>query len=95
MFLIFLRFSEAKARAGALMAEHNAWLQRGFERGLFLVAGSLQPQAGGMIIAHGTDRAAIEALIAEDPFVAEKVVSVEIHEVQPGRTDERLAFLKG
>jgi uncharacterized protein YciI len=95
MFIIFLRFSTNRAKAGELMAAHNAWLQQGFERGLFLVAGSLQPQAGGMILAHGADHAEIKAIVAQDPFVAEAVVDAEIHEVQPGRTDERLAFLKG
>jgi len=28
-----------------------------------------------------------------DPFVIENVVSAEIHEIAPARTDERLAFL--
>ena len=95
MFIIFLRFSEHRAKAAALMADHNAWLARGFEAGLFLLAGSLQPSAGGAILAQGSDQATIEALVAEDPFVAEGVVTAEIHAVSPGRVDARLAFLKG
>lgn len=95
MFIIFLRFSENRAKAGELMAGHNAWLKLGFDQGLFLVAGSLQAQPGGMILAHGAERSAIDAFVDLDPFVAEGVVRAEIHEVQPGRTDERLAFLKG
>ncbi|PYB76947.1 YciI family protein [Rhizobium wuzhouense] len=95
MFIIFLRFSEHRAKAAELMAAHNAWLSRGFDAGLFLLAGSLQPNAGGAILAQGTDRVMIEALVAEDPFVAEGVVTAEIHEISPGRVDARLAFLKG
>ena len=38
-------------------------------------------------------RAALEAFVAEDPFVAEGVVVAEIHEIAPARTDDRLAFL--
>ena len=95
MFIIFLRFSAQRARAAELMAAHNAWLSRAFDTGLFLLAGSLQPNAGGAILAQGTDQARIEALVAEDPFVVEGVVAAEIHVVSPGRVDERLAFLKG
>jgi uncharacterized protein YciI len=95
MFIIFLRFSEHRSKAASLMADHNAWLTRGFEAGTFLLAGSLQPNAGGAILAQGSDQAAIEALVAEDPFVAEGVVATEIHAVSPGRMDARLAFLTG
>ena len=45
------------------------------------------------ILAHGTDRAAIELRLADDPFVAEQVVQAEIIEIAPSRADDRLAFL--
>jgi uncharacterized protein YciI len=95
MFIIFLRFSKHRSRAADLMADHNSWLARGFDSGLFLLAGSLQPNAGGAILARGAERSVIEALVAEDPFVAEDVVTAEIHEISPGRLDERLDFVKG
>lgn len=93
MFIVFLRFAEHRAKAGALMAQHNAWLARGFETGVFVLSGSLQPNAGGAILARGADRAALDAMVAEDPFVAEGVVTAEIHAISPGRVDERLSFL--
>ncbi|TAJ33298.1 YciI family protein [Bosea sp. (in: a-proteobacteria)] len=93
MFVITLRFLD-KAKAPPLMDGHNAWIRRGFEDGIFLLVGSLQPDAGGAILAHGASLTAIEARVQDDPFVAEGVVRAEILEVVPGRTDERLAFLK-
>lgn len=93
MFVITLRFAD-KSRAPAFMDGHNAWLRQGFEDGIFLAAGSLQPNGGGAILAHQADRTAIEARIQDDPFVREGVVSADILEFTPGRTDERLAFLK-
>lgn len=93
MFVIALRFAD-KAKAPALMEGHNAWISRGFEDGLFLLTGSLQPNAGGAILARGTSRAEIEARVQEDPFVAEGVVAADILEITPGRTDAALAFLK-
>ncbi len=95
MFIVFLRFSDNKSRAAQLLAGHNAWIKKGFDNGVFLLAGGLQPNAGGALFAHNIDRAKLEILVQEDPFVAERVVSAEIHEITPGQVDERLAFLKG
>lgn len=93
MFTIILRFAQNRARAADLMAAHKDWIARGFEDGVFLAVGSLEPEGGGALIAHGEDRAAIEARVAADPFVAEQVVTAEIVEFTPARTDPRLAFL--
>lgn len=93
MFVILLRFSANKAGASQFMDAHNQWIQRGMEDGVFLVVGSLESRAGGAIIAHGAPRSEVEALVANDPFVREKVVEAEIHEITPGSTDPRLGFL--
>ncbi|MBB3355521.1 uncharacterized protein YciI [Rhizobium sp. BK049] len=94
MFFITLKFSESRAKAPVLMEAHNAWLKRGFDDGIFLLAGGLQPSAGGAVVAHNTSRAELETRIQLDPFVAEGVVSADILEIAPARVDERLAFLK-
>ncbi len=93
MFIVLLRFSDNKARAGEFMDGHNAWLKRGFDDGVFVLAGSLQPSAGGGILAHQTEREELETRVNEDPFVTENVVAAEILEITPGKTDERLTFL--
>lgn len=95
MFIVFLRFSTHRGEAGRLMSGHKAWLQQGFDDGVFLLAGSLQPQAGGVIVAHATSLAELQARVDEDPFVSEDVVCAEIVEVAPSVTDERLSFLLG
>lgn len=93
MFVVTLKFSDNKARAGELMDAHKAWIRQGFDQGLFLMVGSLQPNMGGGIIAHNTTREDLETFVSEDPFVAEGVVSAEILEITPARLDERLEFL--
>lgn len=93
MFVVTLTFSDNRDRAAELMAGHRDWIQRGFDQGLFLMVGSLQPNRGGAIIAHDTDRDALEAFVGEDPFVVERVVSADILEITPARLDERIAFL--
>lgn len=93
MYAITLRFAD-RSKAPQFMDSHNDWIRRGFDEGVFLLVGSLQPNAGGAILAHNASRAEIEARIKDDPFVVEGVVSADILEFTPGRTDERLDFLK-
>lgn len=93
MFIVLLKFSGDRAAAGRLMERHNAWLRRGFDEGVFLLAGTLQPALGGGILAHNIARAALEARLAEDPFVAEGVVRPEIVELAAAKADARLEFL--
>ncbi len=93
MFIVLLKFSDNRDRVGEYLEGHRAWLQRGFDDGVFLLAGRLQPGLGGGILAHDTTREDIEKRVSEDPFVAERVVVAEIFEIAPARTDERLQFL--
>lgn len=93
MFVITLHFAD-KTKAPQFMEGHNAWIKRGFDDGVFLLVGSLQPNAGGAILAHNASPEQIKARVQDDPFVTEGVVSAEILAIAPGRTDERLAFLK-
>ena len=47
MFIIQLRFSDNKSQAKDFMEGHKKWLQLGFGKGIFVLSGSLQPNAGG------------------------------------------------
>ena len=93
MFIVLLPFAANRAQAAAHLDGHKAWLQQGFADGVFVFAGSLKPDRGGAILAHGIERAALEARVAADPFVAHGVVSAEILDIAAARTDARLGFL--
>jgi len=75
------------------MEDHKQWISQGFDDGVFLVVGSLQPNLGGGILAHNTTYEELTRRVNADPFVAEKVVKAEIIEITPARTDVRLEFL--
>jgi len=93
MFVVLLKFSGNKSQASQFADGHNAWIKRGFDDGVFLLAGSLKPNLGGGILAHNTSLTDLQSRVNEDPFVAQNVVSAEIIEITPARTSERLAFL--
>ncbi len=93
MFIVLLKFSGNKGQASQFMAGHKEWIRRGFDDGVFLLAGSLQPGLGGGIVAHNTSLSDLQGRVNDDPFVAENVVSAEIVEIMPSKADDRLKFL--
>lgn len=93
MFIVLLKFSDNKEQAGQFMDGHNAWLKRGFDEEVFLLAGSLQPKLGGGIVAHNTSLADLQSRVNEDPFVAKNIVTAEIIEITPAKAEARLQFL--
>jgi uncharacterized protein YciI len=95
LFVVTLRFTEQRHRAAALMDAHNAWLQRGFADGAWLLAGSLPDKAGGALLATGATHEELQRRVDEDPFVAEGVVEPQIQAITAHRADPRLSFLVG
>ena len=95
MFIVLLRFSGNKGQASQFMEGHKEWIKDGFDDDVFLLAGGLQPNLGGGILAHNTSLSDYRDRVNGDPFVAENVVSAEILEIAPSKTDERLKFLFG
>ena len=93
MFVVLLKFSDNKGQAGQFMDGHKDWVKRGFDDGVFLMAGSLQPNLGGGVMAHNTTLSELQSRVDGDPFVQENVVTAEILEIKPSKVDERLNFL--
>ena len=93
MFIVLLKFSDNKGKASQFMEGHKEWIERGFDDGVFLLAGSLQPNLGGGIVAHDTSLSDLQSRVNTDPFVAENVVIAEILEIAPSKADARLDFL--
>lgn len=93
MFVVLLKFSDDKGKASQFMEGHKEWIKRGFDDGVFLLAGSLQPNLGGVIVVHNTSLPDLENRVNSDPFVIETVVKAEILEITPSKADARLNFL--
>lgn len=93
MFIVLLKMSENRAQAAEYMDAHNAWIAKGFSDNVFLVVGGLNPGPGGGVMANNTSLEELQQRVDEDPFVKHKVVDVEILEISPVKTDERLNFL--
>lgn len=95
MYIIFLKFSQQRANAGEWMEAHKAWLQQGFDEGVFIASGSLPNKQGGAILAHNAEPNALNERLAADPFVEHGIVNAEVIDVSLSKLDPRLAFIAG
>ncbi len=95
MYFILLTFSTNRDQLVAHLDGHKAWLEQGFNDGVFIMAGSITDGEGGAILAVGEDETALMERVAKDPFVVAEVVEPEIIGVSPTMMDSRLDFLRG
>jgi len=80
MFVIELVYKVPLTMIDAHMADHVAFLNEQYAAGTFLVSGRKIPRDGGIILAVGDNRTAIEAVMAQDPFVARGLADVRVIE---------------
>jgi uncharacterized protein YciI len=80
MFVIELTYKVPLPEIDAHMAAHVKFLKKYYAAGNFLVSGRKIPRDGGIILASGTSRERIEAIIREDPFHARGLADFRIIE---------------
>nr|WP_240940393.1 YciI family protein [Planosporangium flavigriseum] len=83
--MLIVTYTAPQAEVEAVLATHLAWVADHYDDGTFLVSGRQNPRTGGFIIAKGDDRAAIERMVATDPFVTEGVATYTVLQVEPTR----------
>jgi uncharacterized protein YciI len=62
---------------------HRAFLQQGYDAGMFLCSGPKEPPTGGFLVARATSKAELEALFASEPFNVAKLASFTFTEFLP------------
>lgn len=93
MFIVLLSYVKPLEEVSRFLDSHRAWVQRGFEDGAFVLAGRQLPIIGGVLIALGSNRRALEDRIKQDPFILHGVATAQIIEFKPSKLDDRLSFL--
>jgi uncharacterized protein YciI len=69
-------------RAGYV--EHRAWLQKGYDLGLFLCSGpKSDPPVGGYLVARAESRDVLEEMFAQEPFNKSGLGAMTFTEFQP------------
>jgi uncharacterized protein YciI len=94
MFIVTLTYIRPLEEVDALIDAHMVWLRKHYESGMFIASGRQVPRRGGVIIARSGDRAALEAVLARDPFVQGEVARAEVIEFVPSMTALGAEMLK-
>ena len=95
LFAIILRYTASLREIDEAMKAHVAFLDRHYSRGEFLVSGRQEPRTGGVILARGKNREAIEQMMKDDPFVKRGLAEVEVVEFRASQMSKGLArYLK-
>jgi uncharacterized protein YciI len=85
LFLLVVTYTRPLAQIEVLLPEHRRWLDENYADGTFLASGPRVPRDGGIILARGRSRAALEALTQTDPFARASVARYELLEFRPNR----------
>lgn len=80
MFVIELIYTAPLEVIDAHMTAHVGFLKQYYASGHFLLSGRKIPRDGGIIMAVGTSRREIEAIVQEDPFVTAGLADYRIVE---------------
>lgn len=80
MFVISIEYIVDLDAIEPLIEEHFEFLNKYYNKGLFVVSGRKEPRTGGIIIVKNASRDVVEALLKEDPFHREGVAEYQITE---------------
>lgn len=83
LFVVLMHYTKPLEAVDAVRAEHIRHLEAYAARGIIHAWARRDPPTGGVLIAAAPDRAALEAVLAEDPYVKGGVARAEIVEFSP------------
>jgi uncharacterized protein YciI len=82
MFVVLLTYTRSHEELDAQLAAHRAFLDTQYAAGVFLASGPQIPRQGGVILARGVTREALQALLQQDPFAMHGLAEYTIVEFQ-------------
>lgn len=93
MFVVSLTYKKPIAEVEPHLAAHICYLDECYAKGIFIASGRKVPRTGGVILAKAESRAALEAILQQDPFYLEDVAEFEVIEFIPTKTASGLEEL--
>jgi uncharacterized protein YciI len=90
VFIIELTYKADLEKIDAHMAAHVKFLKKYYAAGTFVVSGRKIPREGGIIVALGESREHVEAIVAEDPFVARGLADARVIEFRASQRADDL-----
>ena len=83
MYLILLQYIRPLAAIEHYLEAHNAFLEKQYREGRFILSGRRKPRTGAIILCKADSRRQVEAILAEDPFDKFQLAVYDIIEFEP------------
>lgn len=83
MFIAILTYRKPLEEVDRFLQAHREYLAGHYAAGDFIASGPQNPRVGGVILMKAEDRAAVDAIIAQDPFNIHGIADYQIVEFTP------------
>ncbi len=83
MFIAILTYKKPLEEVDRYLQAHRDYLADHYAAGDFIASGPQTPRIGGVIMIKAEDRAAVDAIIAQDPFNINDIADYQIVEFTP------------
>lgn len=95
MFIAILTYKKTLEEVDRYLQAHRDYLAEHYAAGDFIASGPRTPRIGGVIMMKAENRAAVDSIIAQDPFHFNGIADYQIVEFTPTMfvAEELLTFL--
>ncbi len=83
MFIAILTYKKPLEEVDRFLQAHRDYLAEHYAAGDFITSGPQNPRIGGVIMMKADNRAAVDAIISQDPFNINGIADYQIVEFTP------------
>lgn len=83
MFIAILSYKKPLEDVDRFLQAHRDYLAKHYAAGDFIASGPQTPRTGGVIMIKAENRAAVDSIIAQDPFNINSIADYQIVEFTP------------
>jgi uncharacterized protein YciI len=94
MFLIISNYVVPTTQVDPHRAQHSGWVEQYIKSGDFIMAGPRRGKIGGVIVSRSMDKDKLMKILAEDSFVSENLVEMQIVDFDAPFTSDELKKLQ-
>ncbi|MGX9523012.1 YciI family protein [Vibrio mediterranei] len=93
MFIVSITYISEMSQIDKYLDAHIEYLDRNYERGVFIASGRKVPRSGGIILARARNRSELEEILNDDPFKIHNLADYELTEFVPTKAASEFSSL--
>ena len=82
-FVVEIIYTAPIEKIEAVLPEHRAFLQTGYDRGWLLMSGPMSPRTGGIVVARAPSLEELQSFFRQDPYALHHVAAHRFSEFTP------------